>query len=83
MGYGFKAECDSFLNFTNNGLESINGKLKQVISCRSLLEEFVLKFFVILTCLRTERDHKAAIMFQKIKVRPFSNIHLKQNIVSC
>ena len=38
-----------FLNFTNNRLESINGKLKQVISCQSSLAEFVLKFFVILT----------------------------------
>ena len=69
---GFKAACGSFLNFTNNRLESINGKLKQVISCRSTLEEFIMKFFVILTSLRTERDHKAALMFQKVKVRPFS-----------
>ena len=51
---GFKAECGSFLNFTNNRLESINGKLKQVISRRSSLQEFIIKFFVILTSLRTE-----------------------------
>ena len=69
---GFKAACGSFLNFTNNRLECINGKLKQVINRRSSLEEFVMKFFIILTSLRTERDHKAALMFQKIKVRPFS-----------
>ena len=69
---GFKALCGSFFNFTNNKLESINGKLKQVIDYHSSLEEFVSKFFVILTYLRTERDHRAAIQFQKVKVYPFS-----------
>ena len=39
-----KAQSGSFLNTTNNRLESINGKLKQVISKRSTLEEFVDKF---------------------------------------
>lgn len=68
---GFKASCGSFLNFTNNRLESINGKLKQVIDYHSSLEEFVQKFFVILTSLRGERDHKAALQFQKVKVHPF------------
>ena len=51
--------------------ESINGKLKQVINRHSSQEDFVEKFFVILTALHTERDHKAAIMFQKVKVNPF------------
>ena len=69
---GLKAACGSFLNFTNNRLESINGKLKQVINFHSSLEEFVVKFFVILSSLRTERDHKAALQFQKVKVQPFS-----------
>ena len=68
---GLQSACGSFLNATNNRLESINGKLKQVISCHSSLEEFVSRFFVILTPLRTERDHKAAIMFQKGKVQPY------------
>lgn len=68
---GFKASCGSFLNFTNNRLESINGKLKQVITYHSSLEEFVVKFFIILASLRTERDHKAALQFQKVKVQPF------------
>jgi len=67
---GMKSCCGNFLNFTNNRLESINGKLKQVINCHSSLEEFIERFFIILTALRTERDHKAAIMFQKIKVNP-------------
>ena len=68
---GMKSSCGNFLNFTNNRLECINGKLKQVINRHSSLEEFVDKFFIILTALRTERDHKAAIMFQKVKVNPF------------
>lgn len=66
-----KSSCGNFLNFTNNRLECINGKLKQVINHHSSLEEFIDKFFIILTALCTERDNKAAIMFQKIKVNPF------------
>ncbi len=68
---GMKSNCGNFLNFTNNRLESINGKLKQVINRHSSLEEFVDRFFVILTALRTERDHKAALVFQRVKVNPF------------
>ena len=68
---GLKSMCGSFLNATNNRLESINGKLKQVINRHSSLEDFISSFFVILTALRTERDHKAAIMFQKVKVQPY------------
>ena len=67
---GLKAESGSFLNTTNNRLESINGKLKQVISRHSSLEKFE-SFFTILATLRTERDHKAAVMFQKVKVQNF------------
>lgn len=68
---GMKSNCGNFLNFTNNRLESINGKLKQVVNRHSSLEEFIERFFVILTALRTERDHKAALVFQKVKVNPF------------
>ncbi len=68
---GLKYSCGSFLNTTNNRLESINGKLKQIITKRSSLEEFITQFFIILCALRTERDHKAAIMFQKVKVQTF------------
>lgn len=69
---GLKADCGSFLNMTNNRLESINGKLKQVISLKSSLEEFVTNFFVILRTLRIERDHKAALMCHKVKVQLFA-----------
>lgn len=67
----FKAMSGSFLNSTNNRLESLNGKLKQVISRHSSLEQFIEHFFVTLTALRTERDHKAAILFQKVRVHQF------------
>ena len=42
-----------------------------MVNRHSSLEEFIEKFFVILTALRTERDHKAALVFQKVKVNPF------------
>ena len=70
---GLKSSCGSFLNFTNNRLESFNGKLKQVIDRHSSLEDFVEKFFIILNALRRERDHKAATMFQKVKVSCFDD----------
>ena len=68
---GLKSSCRSFLNATNNRLECINGKLKQVINHHSTLEDFISKFFIILTALRTESDDKSAVMFQKVKVLPF------------
>lgn len=40
----YKANCGSFLNSTNNRLENINGKLKQVIKRNSSLEEFIENF---------------------------------------
>ena len=68
---GFKSLSGSFLNFTNNQLESTNAKLKQAISRNSSLEEFVQHYFVIMSALRTERDYKAAVMFQKVKAHSF------------
>ena len=42
----YKAISGSFLNSTNNRLESINGKLKQVINCHSSLKSFIKNFFI-------------------------------------
>ena len=70
---GMKSDCGSFLNFTNNRLESLNGKLKQVIDRHSSLEDFMDKFFITLNALRRERDHKVANMFQKVKVSCFND----------
>ena len=66
-----KFTSGNFLNSINNRLESINGKLKQVITKHSTLEDFVSHFFIVLNDLRVERDHKAALIFQKVKVSPF------------
>ena len=67
----YKAQSGSFLNSTNNRLECLNGKLKQVICRNSSLEDFIENFFVILFTLRCERDHKASISFQKVKAKNF------------
>ena len=66
MVNGFKIHHWKFFNSTNNRLESINAKLKFVISRYSSLEEFVDKFFLILRVLRCERDHKIALCSQKV-----------------
>lgn len=42
---GMKYATGNFLNGTNNRLESINAKLKSVISRYSSLEQFVDNFF--------------------------------------
>ena len=65
---GMKYSTGNFLNGSNNRLESINAKLKSVISRYSSLEEFTDKFFLILRVLRNERDHKAALVAQKVPV---------------
>ena len=43
----FKAVSGSFLNSTNNRLESLNAKLKQVISRHSSLEDFINHFLLL------------------------------------
>ncbi|CAH1738143.1 unnamed protein product [Aphis gossypii] len=55
----------NFMNKTNNRLESFNGKLKSVISCFSTLEDFVEKLFIVLKCVRLERDKNAVKLVQK------------------
>ena len=65
---GMKYKSGNFLNGTNNRLECINQKLKSVITRYSSLEEFIDKFFLILRVLRSERDHKAALVTQKVPV---------------
>ena len=62
---GFKI-WEILFNTTNNRVESINAKLKSVISP---LEEFVDKFFLIL---RVLRDHTAALCSHKDPTRFYS-----------
>ena len=71
MGVAWQSQKRKFLNSTNNRLESINAKLKQVIKCHSSLKDFVTSLCTIIQSLRLERDHKAATMVQKVKVCAF------------
>ena len=65
---GMKYNSGNFLNTTNNRLESLNAKLKSVVSKYSSLEAFIESFFLIVRVLRSERDHKAALVAQKVPV---------------
>ena len=69
---GMKFKVGNFLNTTNNLPESLNAKLKSVITQYSSLEEFLDKFYVTLNTLCTERYHTAAFMMQKRCVVPYS-----------
>ena len=67
---GFKFSTGNFSNSTNNRLESLNGKLKQVVPKFSSLEHFIEQFFVILPVLRNERCYKAVVSYQNVRVVP-------------
>nr|CAH7748880.1 unnamed protein product [Callosobruchus chinensis] len=61
-----------FQNSTNNRIESINAKLKSVITKNSKLEGFLHSFFDILSTLEGERDYKAVYHLQKRLVLSYS-----------
>lgn len=63
-----KFSSGNFLNNTNNQLECINQKLKSVITHYSSLEQLVEKFIVVIRVLRAEREHKAAMVAQRVPV---------------
>lgn len=62
---GLTSNNGNFMNLTNNRLENFNGKLKSVIPIFSNFETFVDKLFVVIRCLRLERDKNALKMVQK------------------
>ncbi|CAB3983003.1 zinc finger SWIM domain-containing 3-like [Paramuricea clavata] len=62
---GNKKKFSNFLNSTNNHLESINQKLKSVITKHSCLLDFHRDLQHCIASLRQERDHRAAMIFQK------------------
>ena len=62
---GHKNRYTNFINATNNRLESINQKLKAVVSRHSSLLEFNEQLQSCLSSLRAERNHRAASIFQK------------------
>lgn len=63
MGMTFNTR--NCMNKTNNRLESFNGKLKSDISTFSTLEGFVEKLFIVLDCVRLERDKNVIQLVQK------------------
>ena len=68
---GFKRESCNYLNSTNNRLESINQKIKSVVTRHSSLLTFFEDLMKCLNSLSLERDHKAAMVFEKCAVRLF------------
>ena len=76
LSFGFS--CGNFLNTTNNRVESFNGKLKSVIESYSSLEEFLHGLFTTLYAMRNERNHKAAINYQKRKVLKYLPISIQE-----
>ena len=62
---GLKHNTCHFLNSTNNRLESLNQKIKNVVSKYSSMLTFFRGLMKCLDSLSIERDHRAAIIFQK------------------
>lgn len=58
---GLKNDDISFMNRTNNRVESINQKIKSVMSKHSSINQFCSELLKVLSTLRVERDHK--VMF--------------------
>ena len=63
----------TFQNRTNNRIECINQKLKAVITKHSCLHQFFIQFLEAVDSLRTERDHRAVMLVQKISVNPYQS----------
>ena len=68
---GLKSTNATYLNRTNNRIESINQKIKSVCSKFSDLETFFDELLVAIQSLRDIRDHKAIMMMQKRPVVTF------------
>jgi len=68
---GFKRESCNYLNSTNNRLESINQKIKSVVTRHTSLLTFFEDLMKCLNSLSQERDHRAAMVFEKCAVRLF------------
>ena len=61
----------TLLNNTNNRLECLNQKVKNVVGLYSTLPEFISRFFVLVHSLRGERNQDAADIVHKRKVMKF------------
>lgn len=62
---GLKHDLCHYLNSTNNRLESINQKIKSVVSKYSSVLTFFRQLMKCLDSLALEKDHRAAMVFQK------------------
>ena len=69
---GLKHDCCHYLNSTNNRLESLNQKIKSVVSKYSTVLTFFQQLMKCLHSLSVERDHRAATVFQKTPVNLFN-----------
>ena len=69
---GLRDEGLTYQNRTNNRVESINQKLKSVISKFGRLPQFCSELVGAISVLRIERDYRAISVFQKVPVQPFS-----------
>ena len=58
-------------------MESINQKLKSVISKFARLAQFCCELLKVLSSFHIERDHKAITLFQKVPSQPFPEGSLK------
>ena len=74
---GLKDDNLTFQNHTNNCVESINQKLKSVISKFARLPQFCCELLKVLSSFHIERDHKAITLFQKVPSQPFPEGSLK------
>ena len=62
---GIMSSAANYGNFTNNRLESINQKLKSVMSSQCTFAECVSSLKAVIGTLRSERNHRAILMIQK------------------
>ena len=70
---GMQSNAHNYLNRTNNRVESINQKLKKIIWKFSNIVAFFEDLMRVVSSLRMERDHKAIVVFQKVKVNLYGN----------
>lgn len=63
----------SYLNSTNNRLESFNSKLKSVCMHYSSLDKFIRNLFIVLKALRIERDNASSKVILKTPTKPLTN----------
>lgn len=75
---GLVHNCGNSFNTTNNSLESFNAKLKSIIPAFSNLPEFFKKLFIILKCLRNERDINTMQIIQKCPTAKFNDTNTYQ-----